>query len=171
MDKNFKYCPRCRTRIIQINRGKELSCEKCGFYYYRNAAPTVAAILENSKREILLVKRKFPPYKNYWDLPGGFVDDNENLEKALVREVREELNIILDSYGYIGSATDSYPYKGIIYKTIVAVYTSTIEDKITLGDDVVDYCFFPKNNFPNPQFAFPGLAKVVEKYINQNISP
>ena len=35
------------------------------------------------------------PGKNLLDLPGGFVDKNENFEKAAMREVKEELNIEL----------------------------------------------------------------------------
>ena len=165
-DKNFIYCPSCRNNLVQIKKGRELSCEKCGFYYYRNAVPTVAVILVNKRKEILLVKRKYQPQKNYWDLPGGFIEDDENFENALVREVREELNIVLDNFDYIGSATDFYPYKGIIYKTIVAVYSALTEDKIITGDDVADYCFFKKNKFPYQRFAFPGLAKVIEKYLS-----
>ncbi len=43
--------------------------------------------------KILMVKRGNHPYLGYWALPGGFVDINESLEEAALRELKEETNI------------------------------------------------------------------------------
>jgi ADP-ribose pyrophosphatase YjhB (NUDIX family) len=53
--------------------------------------PTVgigAIIVKDS--QILLEKRKNSPGRNKWSIPGGLVDLGENLEKAVIREVKEE---------------------------------------------------------------------------------
>ena len=44
------------------------------------------------KNSIILIKRKNSPYKNYWALPGGRVEDIESVEEALIREMKEETN-------------------------------------------------------------------------------
>ena len=51
------------------------------------------------------------------DLPGGFVDENERLEEALQREVKEELGISIDNWKYLTSQANRYLYKGIAYPT------------------------------------------------------
>ena len=42
---------------------------------------------------ILLIKRKYGTFKNEWALPGGFVHNNEPLQKAVARELKEETGI------------------------------------------------------------------------------
>jgi 8-oxo-dGTP diphosphatase len=56
--------------------------------------PTVDIIIEvntKHKKGIVLVERKNPPYG--WAIPGGFVEYNESLETAAVREAKEETGL------------------------------------------------------------------------------
>ena len=61
----------------------------------RNPIPTIDIILSESSNsnKILLIKRKKDPFKDYFSLPGGFVNKNENVEDAVRREAEEELFI------------------------------------------------------------------------------
>lgn len=54
----------------------------------------VKAVIQNEYGQILLLQRnpKLHSVDN-WDLPGGLVEDDENEEQALIREIKEELNI------------------------------------------------------------------------------
>ena len=53
----------------------------------------VVSKLYNNKTTVLLIKRRNNPFKNFWALPGGFVDENEDLEAAAIRELQEETSI------------------------------------------------------------------------------
>ncbi|UOY08918.1 NUDIX hydrolase [Muricauda sp. SCSIO 64092] len=57
---------------------------------------TVDAVVfgyDSGKISVLLVKRKFEPFKDAWALPGGFVLENESLEQAVGRELAEETGV------------------------------------------------------------------------------
>lgn len=53
----------------------------------------VDAIIEKGLKKYVLIKRKFPPFKGFWALPGGIVKCGETVEAALEREVREETGL------------------------------------------------------------------------------
>ncbi|MGN7312448.1 NUDIX domain-containing protein [Alkalicoccobacillus gibsonii] len=53
----------------------------------------VGALILDHDMNILLVKRKKPPEAGCWSLPGGKVDYMETVEDAVIREIKEELNI------------------------------------------------------------------------------
>jgi len=48
---------------------------------------------EEGNISVLLIKRKYEPFKGQWAIPGGFVLDDESLEDAVERELHEETGI------------------------------------------------------------------------------
>lgn len=56
----------------------------------------VDAVIEDGKGNVVLIKRKYPPYQGFYALPGGSVEKGEKSKEALVREVREETNLNVD---------------------------------------------------------------------------
>ncbi len=44
-------------------------------------------------REILLVKRKYPPFKGKWSIPGGHLKPGETVFQAALRELLEETSV------------------------------------------------------------------------------
>ncbi len=65
-------------------------CDECQGYL--NPALAVDACVRRGDT-ILLVQRKFPPSAGSWVLPGGFVDQGERPEDAVVRELNEEAGL------------------------------------------------------------------------------
>ena len=52
----------------------------------------VAAIIHQEGR-ILATQRRYGEYKGWWEFPGGKMEPGETEEQAIVREIREELNV------------------------------------------------------------------------------
>jgi 8-oxo-dGTP diphosphatase len=71
-----------------------------GYYIYMRIktkqiriGKTVDAIIEIGGEDVILIKRKYPPFRDYYALPGGFIEKGESPKAALIREVKEETNL------------------------------------------------------------------------------
>lgn len=126
----FIYCPRCASTSLEPFHENGIRCKVCRFIYFHNSASAVGAIITTS-RGILLVRRAHQPQKGLLDVPGGFVDYNENLESALKREVLEELNIEITDWKYLGSFPNTYKYESVTYHTVDTIFTCHYNEKNT----------------------------------------
>lgn len=162
---DYRFCPICGDSLIK-KEAFSFVCKKHKHHYYINPRPTNAVIFFNAKGEILLVKRKYPPKKGWWDLPGGFTEADETMEESVKREIKEELGIKLRSFRYFSSYPNMYLYKGINSFTLMFVFVSFI-DKTTfsLADELVQAIFFPPDKIPYKKMAFPGLGKAIKEYL------
>lgn len=59
----------------------------------RVAVDIVIFTIQSGELRILLVKRGIPPFENQFAIPGGFVLENEGLDEAALRELREETGV------------------------------------------------------------------------------
>ena len=70
----------------------------------RNPIPTIDIILSEHSNinKVLLIKRNKEPFKDYFSLPGGFVNEGEKIEDAVRREAEEELLVKVEPVDILG---------------------------------------------------------------------
>ena len=92
--------------------------------------------------EILLTKRNQEPAKGKLDLAGGFTDPNESAEFACFRELKEELDIEIDTgkLRFLMSLPNIYHYKGIDYNTLDLFFEYRVEEKFSVNLEKSEIC-------------------------------
>lgn len=106
-------------------------------YKYPRAALTVDAVVfvkQNSNIWVLLIERGRDPYKNKWALPGGFIEMDETLEQACIRELEEETGLKVETMLQFRAydAIDRDPR----HRTISVVHSVQLDEKMpVLGSD------------------------------------
>ena len=71
-------------------------------------ALTVDCVIFDPQGQVLLIRRKNPPFKDAYALPGGFVDVGETVEDGCRREVREETGLSVKDLQLLGVYSDPH---------------------------------------------------------------
>jgi 8-oxo-dGTP diphosphatase len=128
-----------------------------------------AIILENDRGELLLALRdnkSWIPFPNHWDLIGGHVEEGETPEEALVREVKEELDIDIKDYAFFKKfeclTGDAYENEKYIYSGKINL---PIEEITLLEGERAQY--FKREEIPDIKFANI-IKSIVMDYIQHS---
>jgi len=112
-----------------------------------------AVILYNSN--IVLIRRKNPPFQGQLALPGGFVDIGETVEQACIREAKEETNIKVDIKELIGIFSD--PKRDPRGHTVTIAFLcepATSEEKPLAKDDAASLEIVAIEDLFSKKYAF-----------------
>lgn len=123
--------------------------EKQDLGTYEKPSVTVDNVLfaydkEINKVKLLLIKRKAHPYKNCWALTGGFIEPNEDSDEAVLREVKEEVNLDIPRECIEQLYTFSTPKRDPRTRIISISYLTFLPSfpELSAGDDADDYQWF-----------------------------
>lgn len=124
-----------------------------------------AIVFGYSKEEgvrILLIRRKYPPFKDSWAIPGGFVLNKETLEEAVYRELKEETGISINYLEQLYTFGDPNrdPRNRVISVAYFGLINSNKYRRLIADTDASEASWFPINELPNLAFDH---RKIVQK--------
>jgi ADP-ribose pyrophosphatase YjhB (NUDIX family) len=93
----FNFCPQCGKPLGKSLIGDQLrlNCPYCSFVHWGEFSLGVGGIIWQENK-VLLVERANNPGKGLWTIPGGYVDQGEQIADAVKREIREETGLITE---------------------------------------------------------------------------
>jgi len=148
MRSEVQYCWSCGTPATQrVIDGRERKvCPGCQTVLYENPAPTTAALVLNSQRELLLVRRAVEPSEGEWCLPGGFMELGETPEQGVLRELKEETNLEGIVSDLIGLSPSLHGYWGDV--VVIGYHVQVNGGTPAPGDDAREARYFPLDRTP-----------------------
>ena len=115
----------------------------------------VAGIIYKNNKFIIAQRNLNKSQGGLWEFPGGKVEKYESYERALIREIKEELNADIEVNEYIGESIYQYPEKDI---KLIFYKAKLLSDRIELLEHE-SYKWITKDE--KDKYEFAGADKVV----------
>jgi 8-oxo-dGTP diphosphatase len=138
-------------------------------YEYPRPSLTVDCIIfgldQTGRLKVLLIQRAKNPFKDHWALPGGFVDMDEDLEAAALRELKEETgveNIFIEQLYTFG--TPERDPRGRVVSVAYFALVNLAEHKLGADTDAQDVRWYALDELPVLAFDH---ALILETAINR----
>ena len=177
----FRYCPSCGAQMGRDQEGRFLRsiCNSCGYVQYRNPIIGVAAVIEEDdvirvvgrdailaatglpaapgQGRVLLARRAIT-YRGSYCFPCGYVEYDEEIREALVREAEEETGLIVEPGRLVAAYSNFHDRE----KQSVGIWfrSHPVGGVLRAGDDVDRLLFVPVPD-PGVPLAFPTDAQVL----------
>jgi ADP-ribose pyrophosphatase YjhB (NUDIX family) len=106
---SLNFCSRCGSALVfgfVAGEDRErLACDTCGHVAYVNPRLVVTTLPITEAGEIVLIRRGFEPGRGSWAQPGGFLEVDETVHQAAIRETWEETGLLVEPGEIVGLYT------------------------------------------------------------------
>jgi ADP-ribose pyrophosphatase YjhB (NUDIX family) len=158
----FKFCPVCggrlKSAVLKSREPARLVCSACGFVFYLDPKLVALSVVEMEGR-ILLLRRSNAPGRGKWALPGGFVDRDEEVGAAAVRETAEECGVQTRVKELLG--VYSYPGELVV---IIAYVAEHLSGEPISGDETEEARLTRPEEIPWDGLAFQSTKDALRDY-------
>jgi NADH pyrophosphatase NudC (nudix superfamily) len=155
----MRYCPQCRAEMIQqtIDNETRLGCaDQCGFVFWDNPTPVVAAIIEYEGKVLLARNAKWPP--EWFALVTGFLERGETPEQCVLREVEEELGLQGEIAEFVGN------YSFLEQNQLLITFHVVARGTVSLNEELAEYKLVPHAEVkPWPMGTGPALRDWLQR--------
>ncbi len=141
------FCPRCGAELGNKWEGgrDRIAClaDDCGFFHFGDASIGCGGVVIHENKA-LLIQRGLNPGRGTWQIPGGYVEDDETIAAAVEREVLEEAGVVAvarEALGFRHSAARPDRPNSNIY--VVLRLDLVSGEPRSDGEETLDAGFFP----------------------------
>lgn len=158
----MKYCSQCGAtvsfKVPEADNLPRFICDSCQTIHYQNPK-VVTGCLPVWDDKILLCRRAIEPRYGLWTLPAGFMENNETLTQAAMRETWEEA---------CAKVTDLQLYTVISLPAISQIYImflAKLSDlEFAAGTESLEVKLFQPDEIPWDELAFPVIRRTLTHY-------
>ena len=158
----MKFCSQCgepvTQRIPDGDNRPRFVCDNCDIIHYQNPN-IVAGCLPVYGDKILLCKRAIEPRYGLWTLPAGYMENNETVEQAAIRESQEEANANVELQQLY--TVFSLPHANQVYMMFRA---RLLDENFSAGIESLEVELFEESEIPWDQLAFSTIDYMLKYF-------
>jgi ADP-ribose pyrophosphatase YjhB (NUDIX family) len=164
--RTLNYCSSCGASLqfgsVDGEDRDRLSCPECGHIAYVNPRLVVTTLPITESGDLVLLRRGIEPGRGRWAQPGGFLEIDETVHQAAIRETREETGLLVEPGEIIGLYT----------RLEAAVVTIAFEAKVvggtaTITPEALEVATFTPDRIPWPELAFRTTMWMLRDWIDR----
>lgn len=158
------FCAMCGNPLIEAipegeNRLRAV-CPRCGHIHYVNPLP-VCGTIPVWEDKVLLCLRAIEPRRNYWTLPGGYLESNESSFDGAIRETEEEA---------CARVLPRMPFTVIDVPFADQIHFFYLSDlnspDFAPGPESLECRLFKEEDIPWDQIAFPTITRTLRFFFD-----
>jgi ADP-ribose pyrophosphatase YjhB (NUDIX family) len=163
---SLNYCSRCGAALrfgpIEGEERDRLACGQCGFIAYVNPRLVVSTLPVTDEGQLVLLRRGIEPGLGWWAQPGGFLEIDETVREAAIRETLEETGLVVEPGEIVG----------LYSRTQAAVVVIAFEAQIIGGGlrtsrEATELKAFAPDAIPWPEIAFQTSAWAIRDWVRR----
>jgi NAD+ diphosphatase len=162
--RTHRFCGRCATATEPSDGERGLKCPACELIVYPRVAPAMITLITRGApgpdQEALLARGVRFPMPMYSCL-AGFVEPGEDLEGAVIREVKEEVGVDVDDVRYVGSQPWPFPHSLMVGFRV----NYTGGEIVCEESEIMDANWYRKDDLPMipPNISIAG--RIIQQWI------
>jgi ADP-ribose pyrophosphatase YjhB (NUDIX family) len=164
LEPNVRFCSRCGAALafgpVHGEERDRLACPSCGFIFYVNPRLVVTTLPITDRGEVMLIKRGIEPGLGLWAQPGGFLEIDETVRDAAIRETREETGLDVEPGDILGL------YSRVPAAVVVVAYEARIVGgRPLVTHESLETRPFAPEAIPWPEVAFETSIRALRDWV------
>lgn len=164
--RSLNFCSNCGSSLrfgtVEGEDRERLACPDCGHIAYVNPRLVVTTLPVTDDGRLILLRRGIEPGKGAWAQPGGFLEVDETVNQAAIRETWEETRLIVEPGEIIGLYT----------RLEAAVVTIAFEARVvggtaTMTPEALEIATFRPEDIPWSGIAFRTTTWMLRDWIDR----
>lgn len=162
----LNHCTRCGATLelggIAGEDRERLACPACGYIAYVNPRLVVTTLPVTDAGEIVLLRRGIEPGYGSWAQPGGFLEVDETVTEAAIRETVEETGLVVEPTEIVGF------YSRLEAAIVVVAFEARIVGgRVRTTPEALEVRAFAPAAIPWPDIAFKTTAWALRDWIHR----
>jgi 8-oxo-dGTP diphosphatase len=148
-----KFCSHCGSRLERrpVGGRERDVCSGCQAVFSENPIPAFSAVVVDTRRQVLLVRREGEPQRGRWSLPMMFPEPNEPIEQAVLHKLHKDTGIQGRVTGLLSVDTLQTDFHGPLM--VLAVEIEPLAGQVTPASDISEAAYHSLGDPPPLAFA------------------